>query len=130
MIASFSVTRSRTITIPVNKKTSYAFDVILNLPPKIMPDAKMSSDGWWSFSTPRGNARLKFKENRSLGILDHVFIDQDSQWNVPMRIVSSGEESEIVITLIKPDELTDEQFDRRMVEIEYVLENMKKIIEM
>ncbi|EGP93522.1 hypothetical protein [Nitrosarchaeum koreense] len=122
--------RSRTITIPVNKKTSYAFDAILNSPPKMMPDAKMSSDGWWSFSTPRGNARLKFKENRSLGILDSVFIDQDSQWNVPMRIVSSGEFSEIVITLIKPDELTDEQFDSRMVEIEQGIENMKKIIEM
>ncbi|MBS3925802.1 MAG: hypothetical protein KGZ34_03820 [Nitrosarchaeum sp.] len=124
------MTRSRTITIPINKKTSYAFDAILNAPPKMMPDAKMSSDGWWSFSTPRGNARLKFKENRSLGILDHVFIDQDSQWNVPMRIVSSGEDSEIVITLIKPDELTDEQFDNRMIEIEQVFENMKKIIEM
>jgi len=32
--------------------------------------------------------------------------------------------------LIKPDELTDEQFDNRMVEIEQVFENMKKIIEM
>lgn len=121
--------RSRTITIPINKKTSYAFDAILNCPPKMMPDAKISTDGWWSFSTPRGNARLKFKENRSLGILDHVFIDQDSKWDVPMRIVSSGEASEMVITLIKPDELTDEQFDNRMVEIEQVFENMKKIIE-
>ncbi|PIN96810.1 MAG: hypothetical protein COU45_05915 [Nitrosopumilus sp. CG10_big_fil_rev_8_21_14_0_10_33_7] len=129
-MASFSMARSRTISIPINKKTSVAFDAILNSPPKMMPDAKMSSDGWWSFSTPRGNARLKFKENHSLGILDHVFIDQDSQWDVPMRIVSSGEESEIVITLIKPDELTDEQFDNRMVEIEQVFENMKKIIEM
>jgi len=121
--------RSRTITIPINKKTSYAFDAILNCPPKMMPDAKMSSDGWWSFSTPRGNARLKFKENRSLGILDHVFIDQDSKWDVPMRIVSSGDVSEMVITLIKPDELTDEQFDNRMMEIEQVFETMKKIIE-
>lgn len=124
------MSRSRTITIPINKKTSYAFDAILNSPPKIMHDAKMSSDGWWSFSTPRGNARLKFKENRSFGILDHIFIDQDSKWDVPMRIVSSGEVSEMVITLIKPDELTDEQFDSRMVEIEQGIENMKKIIEM
>ena len=124
------MTRSRTLSILVNKKTGDTFDAILNCPPKMMPDAKMSSDGWWTFSTLRGNARLKFKENRALGILDHIFIDQDSQWNVPMRIVSSGENSEIVITLIKPDELTDEQFDSRMAEIEQVFENMKKIIEM
>lgn len=122
--------RSRTISILVNKKTGDAFDAILNCPPKMMPDAKMASDGWWSFSTPRGNAKLKFKENKSLGILDHMFIDKDSKWDVPMRIVPSGDVSEIIITLIKPNELTDEQFNERMIEIEQVFLNLKKIIEL
>lgn len=122
--------RSRTISILVNKKTGDTFDAVLNCPPKMMPDAKMNTDGWWSFSTPRGNAKLKFKENKSLGILDHMFIDKDSKWDVPMRIVPSGDESEIIITLIKPNELTDEQFNERMVEIEQVFLNLKKIIEL
>ena len=122
--------RSRTISILVNRKTGDTFDAILDCPPKMMPDAKMTSDGWWSFSTPRGNARLKFNENKSLGILDHIFIDKESKWNVPMRIVSSGNESEVIITLINPDELTDEQFNERMIEIEQVFGNMKKIIEL
>ncbi|MFM9875318.1 MAG: hypothetical protein ACKVN8_02940 [Nitrosarchaeum sp.] len=122
--------RSRTISIRVNRKTGDTFDAILNCPSKMMPDAKMTSDGWWSFSTPRGNAKLKFNENKSLGILDHMFIDKESKWDVPMRIVSSGDESEVIITLIKPDELTDEQFNERMIEIEQVFRNMKKIIEL
>lgn len=122
--------KSRTISIIVNRKTGDTFDAILNCPPKMMPDAKMTFDGWWSFSTPRGNARLKFNENKSLGILDHMFIDKESKWNVPMRIVSNGDESEVIITLIKPDELTDEQFNERMIEIEQVFGNMKKIIEL
>jgi len=114
----------------VNRKTGDTFDAILNSPPKMIPDAKLTSDGWWSFSTVRGNAMLKFKENRSLGILDHMFIDQDSKWNVPMRVISNGDESEVIITLIKPDELTDEQFNDRMIEIEQVFANLKKIIEL
>ena len=122
--------RSRTISILVDRKTGDTFDAILNSPPKMMPDAKMTSDGWWSFSTPRGNAKLKFNENKSLGILDHMFIDKESKWDVPMRIVSRGDESEVIITLIKPDELTDEQFNERMIEIEQVFVNMKKIIEL
>ncbi|MBP0133694.1 MAG: hypothetical protein ITD40_01850 [Nitrosarchaeum sp.] len=122
--------RSRTISILVNRKTGDTFDAILNCTPKMMPDAKMTSDGWWSFSTPRGNAKLKFNENKSLGILDHMFIDKESKWDVPMRIVSSNDESEVIITLIKPDELTDEQFNERMIEIEQVFRNMKKIIEL
>ena len=122
--------RSRTIIVPVKQKTSATFDAILNCPKKMMPDATISNDGWWSFSTPRGEAKLKFKENKSLGILDHVFVDTEAAWNNSMRVVSSGDESEIIITLIKPRELTDEQFNERMVEIELALENMKKIIEL
>lgn len=122
--------RSRTISITVNRKTGDTFDAILNSPPKMIPDAKLTSEGWWSFSTARGKAMLKFKENKSLGILDHMYIDQDSKWDVPMRVVSNGNESEVIITLIKPDELTDEQFNERMIEVEQVFANLKKIIEL
>ena len=123
------MTRFRTLTFTVKRKTGDAFDAILNAPPKIMPDAKKSKDGWWSFSSPRGQAKLKFNENKSLGILDHMYIDEESKWNVPMRVVSSGDESEVIITLIKPDEITDKQFDERMSEISKVFENLKQLIE-
>jgi len=46
-----------------------------------------------------------------------------------MRVVSSGDFSEVVITLNKPDELTDEQFDKRMSEIGEMMVSMKSIIE-
>ena len=94
-----------------------------------MPGAKKSEDGWWSFLTSRGQAKLKFSENRSLGILDHMFVDQESEWNVPMRVVSSGDESEVIITLIKPDQITDDQFNQRMGEIAHVFQNLKDLIE-
>lgn len=121
--------RSRTISITVNKKIGDAFDAILQVPPKMMPGAKLNDDGWWSFNGPHGKSRLKFNENKSLGILDHKFIDEESTWNVPMRVVASGDFSEIIITLNKPDELTDNQFDHRMAEMEEMVVTMKKIIE-
>ncbi len=121
--------RSRTISIIVRKKTGDTFDAILQVPPKMMPDAKLNDDGWWSFSSLHGKARLKFNENKSLGILDHQYIDEQSSWNVPMRIVSSGDFSEVVITLNKPDELSDEQFDQRVSEIDVMITTMKNIIE-
>ena len=123
------MTRSRTISITVNQKTGDAFDAILQVPPKMMPDAKMSDDGWWSFTGPHGKSRLKFNENKSLGILDHQYVDEESTWNVPMRVVPSGDFSEVIITLNKPDELTDEQFDQRMSEIGEMVVSMKNIIE-
>ena len=121
--------RSRTISINVKKKTGDAFDAILQVPPKMMPDAKMNDDGWWSFTGPHGKSRLKFDENKSLGILDHQYVDEESSWNVPMRVVSNGDSSEVVITLNKPNELTDEQFNQRFSEISEMFNVMKNIIE-
>jgi hypothetical protein len=47
----------------------------------------------------------------------------------PMRVVSNGDASEVIITISKPDILTDEQFDDRMKEIEILFKNLKEIIE-
>ena len=123
------MTRSRTISIIVEKKTGDAFDAILQVPPKMMPDAKLNENGWWSFTGPHGQSKLKFNENKSLGILDHQYVDEESTWDVPMRVVSSGDFSEVVITLNKPDELTDEQFNERVSEIGDMVISMKNIIE-
>ena len=121
--------RSRTISINVKKKTGDTFDAILQVPPKMMPDAKMNDDGWWHFTGPHGKSRLKFDENKSLGILDHQYIDEESTWDVPMRVVSSGNSSEVIITLNKPHELSDVQFDQRISEMGEMVVTMKNIIE-
>ena len=121
--------RSRTIAITVEKKTGDAFDAILKIPPKMMPDAQLNDSGWWLFTGPYGKSMLKFNENKSLGILDHQYIDEESSWDVPMRVVSNGDVSEVLITLNKPDEITDEQFDLRVEELSDMFNSMKNIIE-
>jgi len=121
--------RSRTIAITVEKKTGDAFDAILKIPPKMMPDAQLNDSGWWLFTGPYGKSMLKFNENKSLGILDHQYVDEESSWDVPMRVVSNGDVSEVLITLNKPDEITDEQFDLRVEEISTMFNSMKNIIE-
>ncbi len=121
--------RSRTITITLEKKTGDAFDAILKIPPKMMPDAQLNDSGWWFFTGPYGKSMLKFNENKSLGILDHQYVDEKSSWNIPMRVVSNGDVSEVLITLNKPDEITDEQFDLRVEEISAMFNSMKNIIE-
>ncbi len=123
------MSRSRTISITVKKRTGDAFDAILQMPPKLMPDAKINDAGWWSFTGPHGKSQLKFNENKSLGILDHRYTDEESSWDVPMRVVSNGDYSEVIITLNKPEEINDEQFDQRMSEIGKMFETMKNIIE-
>ena len=121
--------KSRTITFSVNRKTGDAFDAILNIPPKMMPDATKHDDGWWSFTGPWGPAKLKFSENKQHGILDYQVVENNAKWDVPMRVVSNGDYSEVISTIIKPESLSDEIFDERMKEIEKLMLSMKQIIE-
>ncbi len=121
--------RSRTISITVKKKTGDAFDAILEMPQKMMSDAKINDAGWWSFTGPYGKSKLKFNEDKSLGILDHTYVDEVSSWDVPMKVVSNGDYSEVTITLNKPDELSDSEFDGRVVEIGEMFNSMKNILE-
>ena len=121
--------RTRTISIEVNKIVGDTFDSILELFPKIIPDAKINSDGWWSFIGPYGKSKVKFNQNKSLGILDHVYVDEESSWQIPMRVISNGDFSEVVIILKKPEQLTDLQFDERVEKINRLTTSMKKILE-
>ena len=121
--------RTRTISIEVNKMVGDTFDSILELFPKIIPDAKINSDGWWSFIGPYGKSKVKFNQNKSLGILDHVYVDEESSWQIPMRVISNGDFSEVVIILKKPEQLTDIQFDERVEKINKLATSMKKILE-
>ena len=121
--------RSRTITISVKRKTGDVFEAILNLPPKMAPDAKKKEGNWWSFTTERGPAQLKFFDNKQLGILDYQYIDTEAKWDVPMRVIPSGDSSEILITLNKPEGMSEEVFQKRTKEMEQITQTMKQILE-
>ena len=113
----------------VNKMVGDTFDSIIGLFPKLIPDATMNSDGWWSFIGPYGKSKLKFNQNKSLGILDHEYIDEESYWDTTMRIIPNGNYSEIIIILKKPEQLTDFQFNQRVETISELATSMKNILE-
>ena len=121
--------RTRTISMNVNKMVGETFDSIIELFPKFIPNAKINSDGWWSFIGPYGKSKLKFNQNKSLGILDHEYIDEESYWNTTMRIIPNGNYSEIIIILKKPEQLTDFQFNQRVEKISKLATLMIKILE-
>ena len=123
------MTRTRTISMNVNKIAGDAFDAIVELFPRIMPDAQLNSEGWWSFIGPYGKSKIKFNQNKSLGILDHDYVDEVSSWHTFMRIIPNGNFSEVKIILKKPEQLTDFQFNQRVKKISKLATSMKHILE-
>lgn len=87
-------------------------------------------DEWYAFSHKvAGSARLKIVVNdRELGILDHLFEGGSLSWTVYVRIIKNGYGSTTTWTFLKPDGLSDEQFDEQLKGFEFEIENWNKYL--
>jgi hypothetical protein len=65
----------------------------------------------WIVETPEGPATVRFSERNSYGVLDHsVKLPRGGSVYVPLRVVAQGEGCELVVTLFRQPEMSDEKF--------------------
>ncbi|MDF0682399.1 MAG: hypothetical protein P0116_15690 [Candidatus Nitrosocosmicus sp.] len=85
-------------------------------------------DDWHTFNhIVAGSARLKIVANdRELGILDHLFEGGGLSWTVYVRIINNGYGSTTTWTFLKPDGLTDSQFEVQLKGFDVEVENWNK----
>ena len=85
-------------------------------------------DEWYNFNhIVAGNARLKIvNKNRELGILDHLFEGGGLSWTVYVRIIINGYGSTTCWTFLKPNGLTDKQFEEQLKGFDVEIENWNK----
>ncbi|HEX7180036.1 MAG TPA: hypothetical protein VF220_09955, partial [Nitrososphaeraceae archaeon] len=57
---------------------------------------------------------IKTRPYKELGILDHIFIAGQIEWNVFIRIVPNEKGSTTTWAFVRPDSLTDEQFEEQL----------------
>ena len=86
-------------------------------------------DGWWLFETPSGKAKIKTRPFKELGILDHTFIAGDLEWNVFVRIIPNEKGSTTTWTFIRPDNLSDEQFEQQLKMFDLEISGWKNALE-
>jgi hypothetical protein len=74
--------------------------------------ASLRRDGAdWVVETPEGVASVRFSERNSRGVLDHqVTLPRGAPIYVPVRVVANGDACELVITLFRRPEMSDEKF--------------------
>ena len=85
-------------------------------------------DEWYGFNhMVAGNARLKIvSKNRELGILDHLFEGGGLFWTAYVRIINNGYGSTTTWTFLKPNGLTDKQFEEQLKGFDVEIENWNK----
>ena len=76
----------------------------------------------WLVETPEGPARVRFSEPNSYGVLDHaVTLPQGQSVYIPLRVVGTERGCELVLTLFRQPDMSDEKF---AADAEWVLRDL------
>jgi hypothetical protein len=80
--------------------------------------------------TPQGPATVRFTEPNPFGILDHTVVPPGGRpAYVPMRVVANGDGCEVMLTLFRSPEWSDQKFEEDVQWVERDLAALKKLLE-
>ena len=87
-------------------------------------------DDDWIAESPMGMIKIKFAERNEFGILDHyVTLPSGPEFYNPMRVFANDRGSEIVFTLYRQPNMTDQTFAEDAATIERDLRALKTLLE-
>lgn len=87
-------------------------------------------DGEWVAQSPLGRVAIEFVHDNDLGVLDHtVTLPSGARLTNPMRVISNGDGSEILFTLIQHEDMTDQQFQEDAELVLSDLHTLQRLLE-
>jgi len=126
---------SRTLSVSINCSPDKAYEFLAN--PENWPQwakglgqSLKKHNGSWIVETPQGQVEIRFTALNKFGITDHyVKTPTGTEVYVPMRVVANGSGSEVIFTLFRLPEMTEEIYDRDQKLVEQDLGSLKDILE-
>ena len=121
-------------TLTTSKSVDEVFDFFANMKNMELGGAIQSmeriDDGWWIFDHPvSGRSRMKHTLSREFGIIDHVFIGGGLEWKVFVRVVPNKSGSTISWTFMRPDSLSDSQFENQLKMFDVEVDHWRTALE-
>jgi hypothetical protein len=87
-------------------------------------------DDDWIAEAPMGKVKVKFSEKNKFGVLDHdVTLPSGIKVYNPMRVFSNNDGSELVFTLYRRPEVSDQEFAEDAKSVEKDLARLKTLLE-
>jgi hypothetical protein len=79
----------------------------------------------WTAEGPNGRVKVVFTPVNDFGVLDHAVITASgTEIYVPMRVIANGEGSELLLTLFRLGDMTDNQFQ---LDSEWVIRDLERL---
>ena len=123
------------MTVSINKDRGAVYDFVSN-PANLPKWAKafclsIEEDGdSWRARTPQGEVTIKMAARNPYGVLDHTVVPAPGvEVHVPMRVVPNGKMCEVIFTLLRATDMTDERFDQDRAFVRRDLDSLKKVME-
>ncbi len=129
------VLKSKTLSVSIECPPGKAYEFISN--PENLPKWAMAfcrsvrkSNTEWIVDTPQGPMKVRFVEKNDLGVVDHYVSPAPGvEVYVPLRVLSNGSGSEVVFTLFRLPDMSDEKYAEDVRLVERDLRTLKNILE-
>jgi len=87
-------------------------------------------DGQWYVRMPTGRALIIFVPRNDYGVLDHFVKPPTGEiFHNPMRAIADGDDCEVVFTVRRQSDMTDEEFERDVAAVAADLATLKRVLE-
>lgn len=87
-------------------------------------------DGSWTSDQAGVQVRIAFAPRNDFGVLDHtVTLPDGGIAHVPMRVIANGAGTEVIFTLLRQPEMTDETFAADAAWVERDLGRLREVVE-
>jgi hypothetical protein len=87
-----------------------------------------TEDGWLGES-PAGPITVQFSAPNAFGVLDHIVTPTSGeQVYVPMRAVANGDGAEVMLTVFREPDWTDERFASDLAAVQHDLDALKRLL--
>lgn len=123
------------ISVQINRSAAQAYDFLAQ--PENFPkwasglarSLRRHGDEWIA-ETPEGRATVRFSERNTFGVLDHsVTLPRGITVYVPLRVIGKENGCELVATLFRPPDMSDERFAADAEWVRRDLNLAKRILE-
>ncbi|MCV0392885.1 MAG: hypothetical protein K5790_06275 [Nitrosopumilus sp.] len=118
------------VTTKVSKDTFEFFSNLKNWEfGGALKNIQKDKDDWWVCNSPFGEVKIRLRSNEKFGILDHDFIGGGGEWTVSCRVTPNESGSTVTWLFIRPEPMTQKQFEEQLKNFDNEIMGWKKALE-